>query len=53
VANIAQQARERANRVKKLRELQKQVAVEFQSDLDGVLELFAPGQPKRGKVDLF
>ncbi len=53
VANIAQQARERANRVKKLRELQKQAAAEFESDLDAVLELFAPGQPKRGKVDLF
>ena len=53
VANIAQQARERANRVKKLRGLQKQVAVEFRSDLDAVLELLAPGQLKRSKLDLF
>ena len=42
IAKVAQHAVERADRVKKLRELQNKVAGEFESDLDAMLDLFAP-----------
>lgn len=42
IAKVAQHAVERADRVKKLRALQNEVAGEVERDLDAMLDLFAP-----------